>query len=524
MKKTPIAAVVVTMVLAMGQSAIPATAVISRTACTDTGQLEANLAPCTAWIASYSVGSPTSSHVIEAMTVSPDGETVFVTGTSYGGSTSNDIATIAYEAHSGSELWVARYDGLAHLADGARGIIASPDGMRVYVTGGTRTSNGWVPGIDILTIAYDGRTGEEIWTNVWNHIGHEWPATGGSPMAISPDGSRLYVAGETWNPPVQDWATLAYDTVDGTVLWTALHDGPGNSVDAPRGIALSPDGTRAFVTGIQRNPNDIGRDPTDGDDITTIAYDTATGVPVWNRTYAGTEPNSRDDPQSIGISPDGTRVFVTGLSQGIASPYQSYDVVTVAYDTEDGREAWTTRYDGPGSPDDRPRSLAVSPDGLSVAVTGSTGDLGTSVKDMLTIVYNAGNGDLRWVATYDTILSLSTTCGLDCGTDFITTKDVGNWVVFDPAGLKLFVIGVSARLLGRDTAMGTLAYDAAAGSLLWSAEYEDTGAEGLRAAVNPDGSLVYAGGFSGDGFLTIAYSTSDVHLAIPGPVDSLLPT
>src|SRR5262245_48805581 len=51
-----------------------------------------------------------------AVEVSPDGATVFVTGRSDGDGY-NDYATIAYDAETGAQLWLARYDGPGSFTD-----------------------------------------------------------------------------------------------------------------------------------------------------------------------------------------------------------------------------------------------------------------------------------------------------------------------------------------------------------------------------------------------------------------------
>ena len=64
-----------------------------------------------------------------AVAVSPDGSKVFVTGSSYGGfKTHDDYATVAYEASTGSKLWVSRYDGPNYLSDGAASVRGQPEG------------------------------------------------------------------------------------------------------------------------------------------------------------------------------------------------------------------------------------------------------------------------------------------------------------------------------------------------------------------------------------------------------------
>jgi len=75
---------------------------------------------------------------------------VFVTGTSLSRGTGYDYATVAYNATSGRLLWARRYNGPANGADGACSVAVSPQGATVFVTG---TSPGRRTGNDYATVA-----------------------------------------------------------------------------------------------------------------------------------------------------------------------------------------------------------------------------------------------------------------------------------------------------------------------------------------------------------------------------------
>jgi DNA-binding beta-propeller fold protein YncE len=306
-----------------------------------------------------------------AVAVSPDGARVYVTGYSVGSTTGPDYATFAYDASTGAKVWTKRYDGKRGHYDYATALAVSPDGTRVYVTG---ESYGGSPySDDYATIAYDATSGARIWTRRFSGPGDSFDAA--SAVAVSPDGTRVYVTGLSVGFSVGDYATIAYDASTGAEVWTKLYDGPGSRSDYATALAVSPDGTKVYVTGASPGPGT-------NFDYATIAYKASTGIKVWIKRYNGPAAHSYDRASSLAASSDGTTVFVTGGSKG--------DYATIAYDAVTGAEVWIKRYDGPANTPDAASALAVSPDGTRVYVTGSsTGS--TTGSDYTTIAYEAPN-------------------------------------------------------------------------------------------------------------------------------------
>ena len=153
-------------------------------------------------------------------------------------------------------------------------------------------------------------------------------------------------------------------------------------------MAVSPDGRLVFVSGYttSRGINN---------DYTTIAYGAATGRRQWLSRYNG--PGNRTDSiEATAVSRAGDRVFVTGFSKGRGT---GLDYATVAYSAAAGRRLWASRYNGPGNGDDDAFSVAVSPAGDKVFVTGNSKGRGAG-NGYATVAYSAATGRQLWANRY----------------------------------------------------------------------------------------------------------------------------
>jgi WD40 repeat protein len=378
------------------------------------------------WVSRYD-GPGHGADLAYSIAVSPDGSKVFATGSSRGAGSGDDYATVSYDAATGHEQWVARYDGPASLFDHAQSVAVSPDGSSVFVTGDSSSIHAFAA---FATVAYDGTSGAVVWTKRYNGPGNGYDD--GREVAVSPDGSTVFVIGDSeGRSGGSDFATLAYEAATGARQWARRYNGPANGADTPLALVTNPDGSMVFVTGAS-----VG--PTSGDDFATIAYGATTGAHLWTTRYDG-PGHDFDDAHSIVVSPSGSSVFVTGLSTGSTT---GTDYATIAYDAARGARRWQARYDGPAHGADGGSAVRVSPDGATVMVTG--GSIGLAGDDdYATLAYDAATGGTLWEARYD---------GPAAGGDHASS------LVASPDGSTAIVTGYSAGV-GSAGDDATVAYD-----------------------------------------------------------------
>ncbi len=169
-------------------------------------------------------------------------------------------------------------------------------------------------------------------------LGADYAYIAGPPLAFSPDGTRLYVAG------VNGVVTLI-DTATGAII-TSLDVGGQLG-----GVAVTPDGQTLYVAGWNDNE---------------IVVLNAADLSLITRF-----PTSID-PQSIQISPDGTTLYVAHSSATL----QTSDVLTVIDTATNAVTANITRAQF-GSTNQGPSSLSLSADGTKLFVTDPASNFST---------------------------------------------------------------------------------------------------------------------------------------------------
>jgi hypothetical protein len=324
---------------------------------------------------------------------------VFVTGDSYGGSSSFDYATIAYSS-AGVPLWTNRYNGPSNNIDTATALALDSNG-NIFVTGYSDDAGQQHP--HYATVAYS-NSGAPLWTNRYVGAVNGWDWAN----AIAVDSSgRVFVTG--WSAPNSNnlssaYATVAYSNA-GVPLWTNRYQGPANGYDRPHAIAVDND-DNVLVT---------GGGASSSADYLTIKY-SSDGLPLWTNRYRGLT-SSGDIANAIAVDKGGT-VFVTGRSDfGGSSP----GYATVAYSSS-GMPLWTNLYNG--QPNRLDSAYAIALDGRgNVIVTG--GSSAASFLDLTTLAYS-NDGVTLWTNRFKGVAnSLGAAVAVDGSGSVIVTGYTG---------------------------------------------------------------------------------------------------
>jgi outer membrane protein assembly factor BamB len=385
---------------------------------------------------------------------------------------------VAYNAATGAKLWQATYNpGTGYLTE-LSSITISPGGSTVFVTGvsGYVLNPGYT-GLRLLTVAYNAATGAVLWQATGSTL------TGGLvwPVAVSPDGSTVFAGS-----PDQ---TVAYNAATGALLWTQPVAGAA--------ITVSADSKTVFVTGGTGLPHT----PT-----MTEALNATTGAQLWQAEYA-TGPRISTRSTSIGLSPDGSTVFVAGTAHNLSTS-QHPQLFTAAFNAATGAQAWADP-SKPKRPGSSLNGLTVDPSGSAVFVAEGIQGAG-NINYQVTAALNPATGATLWHQVVHATSGTSTWTGatpyaLTASPSGATVYVTGDETMKPPSGLR--------PLLG----YLTIAYNAATGHTRWTAVYQHRSEDIPNAIrVSPDGSRIFVTGvtaraypeeWSGNDIETVAYGS-----------------
>lgn len=444
---------------------------------------------CEAWVAVYDDDevAEVAAESPADVAVAPDGSAVYSamrTTVGTGFDAKSRWAVLAHDA-GGAQRWLTRWGSPDHHSF-PTSIAASRDGRLVFVSGTWRTDQIAADG-HLTTIAFDAATGDVVWKASYDGPGNG--TDNAREIVVSPDGRTLYIAGISagrGNADL-DYAAIAYDARSGEELWVTRWDGIGaGNMDSPFAIDVSSRGDMLYLTGWSYGEDEFNND------YGTIAVDTTgddAGRIVWSARYDGVGVHAPDQAEALTVSPDDGVVFVTGMSDDVAGgpPFEvNYGFATVAYDARTGEQLWESRKQWPGSNFDSPTGITIDPEASRLVVTGQTG---SGQLDFGTVAYDPRTGQEVWSDRYglpEHDLELGKEIVMDPRGD---TAYVAGISAKSPPGVP----GVVLYAPNADAV--TIAYDVATGAKTWLARFNPSVTDFVSVqslAVSPDASSVYA--------------------------------
>jgi len=327
------------------------------------------------WAAIYS-GPGSCTDYAHAVAVDT-AENVYVTGESYlGPFRGYDIATLKYNP-AGEQQWVAFYNDFDYDVGSA---MALDSAGNVYVTG---VSDAIGPGsnYDFATICYN-PDGQQQWAQRYNGPGNsgDWPRD----IAVDREGNVL-VTGESCDPY---WIRLNYDyctikySVGGQQLWVARYDGIGHDDDKPCDLAVDDEGN-AYVTGYSDADSAYSEE---NYDWVTVKYNSS-GQEQWVARYSTIY---EEKANALAVDDSGN-VYVSGYRY---TPQSHWDFLTIKYDAQ-GQEVWTVSFDESNT--DRAFAIALDEEN-NICVAGRSGQ---NYYNYITTIRYSPEGEQQWLAQHD---------------------------------------------------------------------------------------------------------------------------
>jgi outer membrane protein assembly factor BamB len=356
------------------------------------------------------------------------------------------LCVIPPVVHGQELLWVNRGQELFY---GSALSVAS-DGDVVVACG--VISDADVPSWFVRGI--DAKTGSTLWED-WLHFGVFDDAN-----EIRVAEGRAFVTGWVFEVGVgYRFVVRAYALRTGELLWgQSITRGAGR--DVAKTLALA--GGRVYVAGHLRSQ-------TTGSDFALLAFDAASGAPLWESVANPSGVQQNDYAWSVAAT--GDRVFVAGEVRDFAS------VLVRALDARSGAILWEDEVQGLRMFAEE-RSLAVADD--TVILAGAL--VGEARFDYAVIGYNATTGRRLW-------------------TDVPPPDGLSEAVAVATSGGRVFVVGLTGcdPTTGGSCELVVRAYEALTGALAWEDLVAIPGGDwNPPSAIAAHGNLVFVGAQSID--------------------------
>jgi len=226
-----------------------------------------------------------------------------------------------------------------------QGVFFKPDGTKMYIVG-ISSSPRSVREYS-LTIAWDISTAAHSQSFAVNN-----EDTSPTSVFFRPDGTKMYVAGDTGNDINEYTLSTAWDISTATFVQAYVINSQEANI---AGIFFRDDGVKMYMTGVASdNVNEY---------TLSTAWDVSTAAFVQAFSVAGQETG----PHGLFFKPDGRRMYIVGSVGDDVTEYAlstAWDISTATHTTERSVSAQ----------DNDPRCVFFRPDGLMMYIAGNQND------------------------------------------------------------------------------------------------------------------------------------------------------
>lgn len=446
--------VLVALLLALVLSLTPAAAALTECSAPDDNR-------CELWSATWDSGlneTPRGAYKEAPEDLAVHGDRVYTVGESHDGRADSDAFILASDATTGRLVWSRRFSGASaeRPFDRATSVAISPDGSTIYVTG-TRRYDFHGHG-DIFLAAFSARSGRKLWAKRV-HKGR----AAGTEVEVARSGRAIYVTGSG-----------RYESLERQVV-TARYNRRGNRI-------------------WKRHFGGIGRDAVNDLTVRRSGIFVAASIEEGRRQHSTTLSYSRKGRLRWAAAPgEAERGHLYGgelrVANGLVyrfSTTQDLDqeggpavAEMYAFDVETGSVVWADVTTNVKTGFVSGTELALSLDGQVAYAVGLPGTVPGDHFERFDIrAYDAVSGAILWTVTYDHPTA-------DAYLTDVVARDEG-----------VVVGGILMPGMRRD--LLTVGLSRESGSLIWSARYNpsdeaNSEVNGGTMALGPNQSVIHAG-------------------------------
>jgi hypothetical protein len=294
---------------------------------------------------------------------------------------------------------IAENNGLTvqGMIDGVIDTYADGDGIdwilssNVFLQDGFIINNGW----DVSTASYASKS--------FSVAGLETDPK--SSVFFNPDGTKMYIVGTANDTIYQYTLNTAWDV--STASYASKSFSVAGQETDPQSVFFNPDGTKMYIVGLTND--------------TIYQYTLNTAWDVSTASYASKSfsvAGQDTDPKSVFFNPDGTKMYIAGLTNDTIYQYTlntAWDVSTASYASKSFSVAGQETY---------PKAVFFNPDGTKMYIAG---------------------------AIYATVYQYTLNTAWDVSTASYASKSFSvagqetdpQSVFFNPDGTKMYIVGTA---------------------------------------------------------------------------------